>query len=233
MTTQAPANPIQQPLPDVLWSIEHPDLLVGLGFVDHLDVGPSGGDLLAWFEAKLASVQDPPDETKVAIRQLLKKGGFKATGRNKPAAEYLAEARRAGTFPRIYDVVDVINAISLETGWPISVLDLDRALPHSPKGALEIRFGRAGESYVFNTSGQVIDIAGLLGVAAVDGPMLGNPVKDSMLSKVQPGTRRVVAVMYASRAISNPDHMRHVCQVFVNRLGGGRVVVLPAGDKAP
>jgi len=214
-------------VPEVVWSIEHPDLLVGLAFVEGLAVGPSTGELLAWFDAKVAGVQDPPEETRVAIRQLLKKGGFKATGRNKPAAEYLAEARRAGTFPRIYDVVDVINAISLETGWPISVLDVERALPHSPRGALEIRFGRPSEAYVFNSSGQVIDIAGLLGVAAAEGPMLGNPVKDSMLAKVQPGTRRVVAVMYASRATSNPEHMRHVCQVFANRLGGGRVVVKP------
>jgi len=212
--------------PEVRWSLEHPDLLVGVAFIDGLDVGPSNGALVAWFDDLVATAADPPEAVRQSIRQLLKRGGFKATGRNKPASEYLAEARRAGNFPRIYDVVDVNNALSLETGWPMSVLDLDRALALSPVGALEIRFGRPGESYVFNPAGQSIDLAGLLGIAAVDGPMLGNPVKDAMHAKVEPGTRRVVAAIYASRATTDAARVREVAARFCDRLGGGEVRVL-------
>lgn len=212
--------------PDVRWSIEHPDLIVGLAFIEGLDVAPSTGALAAWFDDLVATVADPPEAVRQSIRQLLKKGGFKATGRNKPASEYLAEARRAGNFPRIYDVVDVNNALSLMTGWPMSVLDLDRALALSPVGALEIRFGRPAESYVFNPAGQSIDLAGLLGIAAADGPMLGNPVKDAMHAKVQPGTRRVVAAIYASRATAEGERVRAVTTTFAERLGGGEVRVL-------
>lgn len=212
--------------PDVRWSIEHPDLIVGLAFIEGLDVAPSTGALAAWFDDLVATVPDPPEAVRQSIRQLLKKGGFKATGRNKPASEYLAEARRAGNFPRIYDVVDVNNALSLMTGWPMSVLDLDRALALSPAGALEIRFGRPGETYVFNPAGQSIDLAGLLGIAAVEGPMLGNPVKDAMHAKVQPGTRRVVAAIYASRASADATRVREVTARFTEQLGAGEVRVL-------
>jgi len=215
------------PPPEARWSIEHPDLIVGLAFIDGLDVAPSSGALAAWFDDVVATAPDPPEAVRQSIRQLLKRGGFKATGRNKPASEYLAEARRAGDFPRIYDVVDVNNALSLMTGWPMSVLDLDRSLALSPLGALEIRFGRPGESYVFNPTGQSIELAGLLGIAAVDGPMLGNPVKDAMHAKVQPGTRRVVAALYASRATANVERVREITREFAARLGGGEVLVLP------
>lgn len=208
------------------WSIDHVDLLVGIAEVDGLTVAPSQGELAAWFDDVVQRVPDPPEATRQAIRQLLKKGGFKATGRNKPASEYLAEARRGGAFPRIFDVVDVNNALSLETGWPISVLDRDRCRALSPVGRLEIRFGREGERYVFNPAGHAIDLAGLLGIAAVDGPMLGNPVKDAMHAKVEPGTTRVIAALWTSRACASVDRVREVTERFAARLGGGRVRVL-------
>lgn len=208
------------------WAIEHPDLLVGIAEVDGLAVGPSTGELAAWFDALVAGVPDPPEATRQAIRQLLKRGGFKATGRNKPASEYLAEARRGGTFPRIFDVVDVNNALSLETGWPISVLDRDRCLALSPSGRLEIRFGREGERYVFNPAGHAIELAGLLGLAAVGGPMLGNPVKDAMHAKVGPETQRVVAALWTSRACTTIARVHEITERFAERLGGGRVRVL-------
>lgn len=212
--------------PEVRWSLEHPELIVGLAFIDGLDVAPTTGALAAWFEEVVSAVPDPPEVVRQSIRQLLKRGGFKATGRNKPASEYLAEARRAGTFPRIYDVVDVNNALSLMTGWPMSVLDLDRSLALSPVAALEVRFGRPGESYVFNPAGHSIELSGLLGLAAVDGPMLGNPVKDAMHAKVQPGTRCVVAALYASRATADVERVRAVTRELAERLGGGEVLVL-------
>lgn len=211
--------------PGVRWSLEHPDLIVALVFVSGLSVGPATGALEAWLDGRIAAVPDPPEATRQAIRNLLRRGGFKPTGRNKPASEYLVAARRNGRFPRIYDVVDVNNALSLETGWPMSVLDLERSLEHSPAGELELRFGHPGESYPFNSAGQVIDVAGLLGLAAADGPMLGNPVKDAMRAKVRPGSRSVVAALYTSRVCADREQVEVVAQRYADRLGGGRVQV--------
>jgi DNA/RNA-binding domain of Phe-tRNA-synthetase-like protein len=219
-------------IPPVSWSLEHDELLVGLVFAGGLDVGPASAELSAWVDGSLATLPDPPEATRQAIRQLLRGGGFKPTGRNKPASEYLAAARRQGRFPRIFDVVDVNNALSLETGWPMSVLDLDRALEHSPSGALEIRLGLPGESYAFNSAGQIIDVAGLVGLAAAGGPMLGNPVKDAMRAKVQPGTRGIVAVLYTSRACATPEQVQDVATRFAERVGGGRTLVLPTPPPA-
>lgn len=218
-------------VPEVRWAIEHPDLRVGLVFVEGLNVGLAPEALRAWCDGIVQAVPDPPEATRQAIRKLLKVGGFKPTGRNKPASEYLAEARRAGTWPAIYDVVDVNNALSLMTGWPMSVLDLDRALAASPRGALAIRFGAPGESYVFNQAGQVIELEGLLGIAAHEGPMLGNPVKDGMHAKVEPGTQRIVAALYTSRACADEARVHEVATTFAERLGGGvvRVLKAPAG----
>jgi len=225
--SEGPARAGTPPLDlDLRWSLDDPDLLVGVVLADGLDVRPSEGDLAAWLDAQVATVADPPEPTRQAIRQLLKRHGFKATGRNKPASEYLAEARRAAAFPRILDVVDVNNALSLETGWPMSVLDLDRCLAASPARARELRPGRDGESYVFNPAGHAIDLANLLLVAAVDGPALGNPVKDAMTAKVGPGTQRIAAFLYASRKVSTPDDVLGVARRFADRVGGGVAKVL-------
>lgn len=218
-------------VPEVRWALEHAELLVGLVFVEGLNVGPAPEELRAWCDEVMRTAADPPEATRQAIRQLLKRGGFKPTGRNKPASEYLVAAHKSGDFPRIYDVVDVNNALSLVTGWPMSVLDLDRALAASPRGALAIRFGAPGESYVFNQAGQVIDLEGLVGIAADEGPMLGNPVKDGMHAKVVPGTRRIVAALYTSRACADEARVHEVATTFAERLGGGvvRVLKAPAG----
>jgi DNA/RNA-binding domain of Phe-tRNA-synthetase-like protein len=145
----------------------------------------------------------PAPALKEAIRQMLRKGGFKASGRNKPASEYLAQAAREGRFPRINNLVDINNLLSLESGLPISLLDLDAV-----GNAAEIRYGLEGEKYVFNSGGQEIDLKGLVCVcradaAAAAGAPLGNPVKDSMAGKIKDHTTGVLGVVYASnRAIS-------------------------------
>lgn len=139
-----------------------------------------------------------PDEVRKAVRDLLRFGGFKPTGRNKPASEYLQKV--AGSdFPRIGPAVDALNLVSLDTGIPISLLDLDRALEGAD--GLEVREGREGESFAFNASGQVIDVKGLLSVAREDGEPLANAVKDSMASKLVPASRNVLAVLYATSRI--------------------------------
>jgi DNA/RNA-binding domain of Phe-tRNA-synthetase-like protein len=135
----------------------------------------------------------PSQALKDAVRNLLKTGGFKPSGRNKPASEYLAQAAREGRFPFINNLVDINNLISLGTGLPISLLDADAV-----GDKLLLRYGRAGESYVFNATGQEIDIEGLICACngASDRP-LGNAVKDSMAGKIKEHTKAVVGVIYA------------------------------------
>lgn len=220
-----PVPPIA-PIPRVHWRLEHPDLLVGLCRVDGLSAKPADGELLAYIESELVRINDPPEATQKAVRQLLKRGGFKATGRNKPASEYLVEARRRGEWPRILDCVDVMNLVSLESGFPISILDLGRLEALHPGRELCVRFGQAGERYVFNQAGHVIDLEGLFGLAIDGGEMLANPVKDSVPTKVGLGASSVLIAIYASRMVVDEAGVRDVAARFARPLGGGEIAVL-------
>ena len=137
-------------------------------------------------------------ETIAAVRDLLRHGRYKPTGRGKPASEYLFNAAREGRFPRIGTLVDINNLVSLRSLLPISLIDIERA------GATTfvIRRGRAGESYVFNPAGQAIELEDLLLVAHLpaDRPC-ATAVKDSMETKLTESSRDVMAVIYAPPAL--------------------------------
>jgi len=142
-----------------------------------------------------------PDAVRAAVRDMLRHGAYKPTGRGKPASEFLLQAAQRGEFPRVHAAVDANNAISLASGLPGSVFDADLV-----GRRLLLRYGRAGESYVFNPSGQSIDLEDLIVVcreSAAGWEPCGNPVKDSMVTKIHPGTRDVVAVLYAPRALGD------------------------------
>ncbi|MGK4001918.1 phenylalanine--tRNA ligase beta subunit-related protein [Sorangium sp. So ce1036] len=135
------------------------------------------------------------DAVRAAVRDLLRHGGYKPTGRGKPASEYLLRAAEGGSLASINAAVDACNAVSLHTGLPISVIDLDRAAP-----PLRIDVAPAGARYVFNASGQEIDLAGLLCVFDAEGPC-ANPVKDAQRTKTHAGTTRTLSVLWSSRAL--------------------------------
>ncbi|MGE5233729.1 MAG: phenylalanine--tRNA ligase beta subunit-related protein [Acidobacteriota bacterium] len=143
----------------------------------------------------------PTDErVRQAVRDLLRRGRYKPTGRGKPASEYLLRTAQEGVFPSIHPAVDAANLVSLESLLPISLWDLDRA--HA--ASYVFRAGRPGEAYVFNAGGQTIDLEDLLIGCAVgaDGsevPCL-SPVKDSLATKTAGDTRRMAAVLYAPLA---------------------------------
>ena len=111
---------------------------------------------------------------------------------------------------------------ALETGWPISVIDSDRA-----GDELELRHGRENERFAFNTAGHEIDVAGLLCVARVGGDAIANPVKDSMATKLTAGTRRVLAMLYTSRKVATPDDVsaatRRFGDLLVRHAGATRI----------
>jgi hypothetical protein len=64
---------------------------------------------------------------------------------------------------------------------------------------LRVEVPPPGSKYVFNRSGQEIDVGGLLCLADADGPC-ANAVKDAQRTKTSPTTQRVLAVVWGSAA---------------------------------
>src|SRR5262245_62384078 len=116
---------------------------------------PSPAGLQALLSPDAPAPLRSDDAVREAVRALLRHGGFKPTGRSKPASEYLLKAVREGLLTPINVAVDVCNAVSLHSGLPVSVVDLDRA-----REPLRVGLAPAGASYVFNAAGQSIDLGG-------------------------------------------------------------------------
>jgi DNA/RNA-binding domain of Phe-tRNA-synthetase-like protein len=135
------------------------------------------------------------DQVRAAVRALLRHGGFKPSGRSKPASEYLQAALAEARFPSINPLVDVCNLVSLRSGLPISVVDLDLA-----RGELSLIVCAAGTRYVFNPSGQEIDASGLLALADADGAA-GTPVKDAQRTKTHAATRTTLSIVWGTREL--------------------------------
>jgi len=159
------------------------------------------------FNAPLGAVSTPPaviaalrpdaaaplernEEMRAAVRDMLRHGGYKPTGRGKPASEYLVRAASEGALGSINAAVDACNAVSLHSGFPISVVDLGRA-----RAPFRIAVAPEGASYVFNVSGQEIDLAGLVCLYDADGPC-GNAVRDSQRTKTNADTQQTLSVIW-------------------------------------
>jgi DNA/RNA-binding domain of Phe-tRNA-synthetase-like protein len=151
--------------------------------------------LLAWLRPDAVAPLRTDDAVRRAVRDLLRHGGYKPTGRGKPASEYLLGAAEDGSFPSINLAVDACNAVSLHSGLPISVVDLDRAAP-----PFRIGIAAQGASYVFNPAGQTIDLSGLLCLFDAEGPC-ANAVKDAQRTKTGAETRRTLSVVWGTRAL--------------------------------
>jgi len=147
------------------------------------------------------------DARRVAIRNLLRSGGFRPAGRNKPAQEYLLRTvTDEGSLPSISNGVDLINLISLQSGLPISLVSLNRIGTR-----VSLRLGLANEKYVFNRAGQELDVEGLLCLCADSAggaEPVGTPVKDSMRAKVTEEDHRLLACVYASSDAISSDELR-------------------------
>jgi DNA/RNA-binding domain of Phe-tRNA-synthetase-like protein len=155
----------------------------------------SSAELLALFAAEVSAPMASSDAVREAVRKLLRHGGFRATGRSKPASEYLIKAVSEGILRPINLAVDACNAVSLHSGLPISVVDLDKAA-----GPLSVRIAEEGMKYVFNASGQEIDLGGLLCLCDAAGPC-ANAVKDAQRTKVDARTRRTLSIIWGTNAL--------------------------------
>lgn len=183
------------------------ELLIGVVEFKEVRVQPSSQSLRAWSDEvalRAAAETDLPENEALRqqIRQMLRHGKFKASGRSKPAQEYLLRcATQDHKLPNINAPVDVLNTVSLACGLPISLLSIAKSSPR-----LHIRRGTSEESYVFNAAGQELDVEDLVVVCdrnrTPDKP-IGSPIKDSMAGKIEINDDHLVAIIYGPQASSD------------------------------
>jgi DNA/RNA-binding domain of Phe-tRNA-synthetase-like protein len=156
---------------------------------------PVTGEITALFSLSVSAPMSADDNVRHAVRELLRHDGFKPTGRSKPASEYLLKAAAEGRMASINAAVDVCNAVSLHSGLPISVVDLDLVKP-----PLRVGVAPTGANYVFNPSGQTIDLGGLLCLFDAEGPC-GSAVKDAQRTKTSDTTRRTFTLIWGTNEL--------------------------------
>jgi DNA/RNA-binding domain of Phe-tRNA-synthetase-like protein len=156
---------------------------------------PQGTESPPWLQKLLEpgnGPEEPSQESRKAVRALLRHGGYRPAGRGKPSSEWLVKAAAQGRLGSILPLVDAGNAASRAEGIPLSVVDLDRVQP-----PLTISLGQPGERYIFNRSDQQIDVEGLICLRDRDGP-LANAVKDSQRCKTDDTTRRALILVWGT-----------------------------------
>lgn len=155
------------------------------------------------------------EDVRAAIRDMLRHGGYKPTGRGKPSSEYLVRVATEGGLDAINPVVDCGNVVSLHSGLPVSVVDDDLLT-----GPLFIATAAADTRYVFNPSGQEIDVSGLACLHDGEGPC-ANAVKDAQRTKTSATTRATLSIVWGTLAF--PERTQDTVRwyrLLVERLGG-------------
>ena len=136
------------------------------------------------------SVPEPAAAPPIAaLRQLYKALG-KEPSRYRGSPEALVRRARAGKpMPRINNVVDAINVVSVETLLPIGLYDLAHVRP-----PVAFRRGAPGETYE-GIGKESLNLDGLPVMADADGPF-GSPTSDSRRTMITADARRILAVLF-------------------------------------
>jgi DNA/RNA-binding domain of Phe-tRNA-synthetase-like protein len=198
-----------QPL-RISWKSSNTTALLGL--LRSVDVRVGTAPLPLVEELRQRVVARPLNATvrDAAIRAMLRKGGFRPSGRNRPAQEYLGNvAASSAGLQSICNIVDVNNTFSLKHRLPASIFDVDCVGQE-----LIVREGRPGERYVFNASGQALRLKGLLCLCAGDGSAIASPVKDAFAAHVTEKTTAVIAGVYGSREILSSRAMAELVEEY-------------------
>ena len=178
------------------------DLTVGIVIARDCRTTPAPPELSTAIDAAVADAKSRQAVASITgpVRDMLRHGTYKPTGRGKPASEYLHSAALEDRFPRINNLVDINNLVSLRSLLPISLIDL----MHADRNQFVVRRGRASESYVFNAAGQTIGLQDLIVVARLpEDEACATPVKDSMATKLDDRSTAVMAVIFAPSALGS------------------------------
>lgn len=143
-------------------------------------------------EERITKLPEPRAVLESAAIQATR-AGYKALGKDparyRGSAEALLRRMIAGkALPRINNVVDVINLVSVESRLPIGLYDLAQV-----EGPIEFRAGRAGETYK-GIGKYDLNLEELPLFADGKGPH-GSPTSDSERTMVTLATKRVLAII--------------------------------------
>jgi DNA/RNA-binding domain of Phe-tRNA-synthetase-like protein len=159
--------------------------------------------------AESAVRANPPAEI-TAVRTMYKRLGLDPT-KTRPSSEaLLRRVRKGDSLPRINSMVDVCNWCSLEFQLPYGLYDAAHI-----DGDVELRLGRAGESYPGIRKDDV-HVGGRITLADRVGPF-GNPTSDSARTMVTTATTRALLVVFAPREVE-PRRLAQVLDATSRRM---------------
>jgi DNA/RNA-binding domain of Phe-tRNA-synthetase-like protein len=145
-------------------------------------------------EAEARARLAPPAERE-AVRAMYSRVGLDPTRRRPSSEALLRRVTRGEPLPRINSLVDICNWCSLELQLPYGLYDLDCL-----DGDVVLRLGEDGEAYP-GIRKDIVHVGGRLTLADRLGPF-GNPSSDSLRTMVTTQTSRVMAVIFAPRALA-------------------------------
>jgi DNA/RNA-binding domain of Phe-tRNA-synthetase-like protein len=159
--------------------------------------------------AESAVRANPPAEI-TAVRTMYKRVGLDPT-KTRPSSEaLLRRVRKGDSLPRINSMVDVCNWCSLEFQLPYGLYDAAHV-----DGDVELRIGRAGESYPGIRKDDV-HVDGRIALADRVGPF-GNPTSDSARTMVTIATTQAMLVVFAPREVEL-QKLTHVLDMTSRRM---------------
>ena len=164
----------------------------GVLWLDGATVVERDARLDAPLAAAEAAVRAHPPAEITAVRTMYKRVGLDPT-KTRPSSEaLLRRVRKGDSLPRINSMVDVCNWCSLEFQLPYGLYDAARI-----DGDVELRIGRAGESYP-GIRKDAVHVDGRIALADRIGPF-GNPTSDSARTMVTTATTQAMLVVFAPR----------------------------------
>ena len=166
----------------------------GVMWLDGATVVERDGRLDGPLAAAEAAVRAHPPAEITAVRTMYKRVGLDPT-KTRPSSEaLLRRVRKGDSLPRINSMVDVCNWCSLEFQLPYGLYDAGHV-----DGDVELRLGRAGESYA-GIRKDAVHVDGRIALADNIGPF-GNPTSDSARTMVTTATTQAMLVVFAPRDV--------------------------------
>jgi DNA/RNA-binding domain of Phe-tRNA-synthetase-like protein len=172
-------------------------------------------------QEKIAKLPEPRAALE-ASAIIATRAGYKALGKDparyRGSAEALLRRLIGGKgMPRIGNVVDAINLVSVESRLPIGLYDLAHI-----EGPIEFRAGRAGETYK-GIGKYDLNLEGLPLFADVRGPH-GSATSDSERTMVTEATKRVLAMIVSFGGVAPlNDAMKRLADLLTLYAGGREI----------